>query len=141
MTKAFDLTPLTGKEVSSKRTLNIKGRDIDQKTLFVILLSLIPALFLALVTSPLLGWYGIVFIPICCGLGYLFVLGKNSRTGTAKWHATYDSVKTMSKDKKFLLSTSADVVDPSMCTLLYFVPASIQNPSIDTSNYPQKMLA
>jgi hypothetical protein len=126
--KVFDMTPLTGKEVSNKRTHYLYGQDIDQKTLLIVGLSLVPGLLLTALFFPLFGMYATFAIPICASSAYMFILGKNRQTGKTKMSVFIDEKIATGRDKAFLFSTKTTRIDPSHCHMYYFLPLSVQVP-------------
>lgn len=116
------LTALTGRNSSANRTVIIQGFEARRRTLIVLAVGAVPALFITAVLWAIIGQYAVLALPAVEGLVFWLV---ESRTRNGLQLRTYESLldKKRSDAGKFYLC--GRVIDPELNELGTIVAAAI----------------
>jgi hypothetical protein len=116
------LTALTGKNSSANRTVIIQGFEARRRTVIVLAVGAVPALFITAVLWVIIGQYAVLALPAVEGLVFWLV---ESRTRGGLQLRTYESLldKKRSDAGKFYLC--GRVIDPELNELGTIVAAAI----------------
>src|SRR5699024_3437604 len=75
----FDLTDMTGKKAKANRRVVILTVEMNRATLIASLVSIVPALVIALITVPFIGVWSVLVAAVAFMAFMLFFLGHMSR--------------------------------------------------------------
>lgn len=125
MAVMYDLTPMTGREAQSQRTVVIQTFEVNYRAVMVVAVSFIPAVTMAVLFYPVLGQgsLAVFFLVIALAL-VLFQVRSSRGLRLYTWRRMWDAQRA-SYDKVWLCGRELDL---SMDSLRILAPSSVPNP-------------
>ena len=125
MDNLHTLTALTGRDAGANRTIIIKGFEARRRTVVVLAIGAVPALFTAVILWSFIGQYAILALPAVEGATY-FLIETRSRTGMQR--RTYETLLDRKRSDAGQFTMCGRVINPDLHELGTVVKASVPSP-------------